>query len=75
MSETIIRQHKIKNPLPIQVKGLYSKETYKKAKNSNFITLHVQPVTRGLKQSFLYNKSGRSPGLKIITSAIFPVSQ
>jgi len=40
-----------------------------------FCIPHVQPVTRGFETNVSVQHSGRSPGLKIIASAIFPVSQ
>ena len=53
----------IKNPFPEQVKGLYTKEAYRKImdKQLSHTLLNVQPVTRGLKLSFLYSNQAGLP--------------
>ena len=54
---------------------MHKKKTQEDYPKKNSYTLNVQPVTRGLKTFVSVQQSGRSPGLEIIASAIFPVSQ
>ena len=66
-----------KNPLPAQVKGLDAKLPMEIPfrQKTVFPYFHVRPVTRGFETFVSIQQSGRSPGLKINASAIFPVSQ